>query len=376
MSNRLFRSNSSHSKSVVSSTPQTRLRVPTERAVLHCVVFDQGERVPGPHNFRSALQEVRERNADHVDDETAPPKVPDAFVWLDMSSPDGYQMEDIARAFDIHQLTVEDMVTAHQRPKLERFEDEKVFFVIRPVVYQAHGSVMDINEIIQTEELQILLAKDFIITIRHGNLHALDKLAEHMFGRKELLALGPSGVLWAMTDVIVDDYLAIGGHLEDDVDEMENAIFAPGQSIQIENVYMLKREIIEMRHAIDPLSTALKTLISTNKDLVPKTVRSYFRDVLDHQLLAADKVGSFDERLTSLITAAAAKISMQQNTDMRTISAYAAILAIPTAIAGIYGMNFENMPELTWKYGYFGVLGVMLGVIGILVWFFRKNDWL
>ena len=376
MANRIFRAAGLNSKGTPDRKPASRLRVPTERAILRCVVFDKGERVPGPHSFRSALEQVRRRNAEHAQAAEGQPKVADAFVWLDMESPDQRQMEDIAQAFGIHQLTVEDMVSAHQRPKMERFEDEKVFFVIRPVIYQEHGSVVDTNQIIETEELQVLLAKDFIITIRHGKLQALNNLAEHMVEREDLISLGPSGVLWAMTDVVVDEYLAIGEQLEDDVDEMETVIFAPGQTVQIENVYMLKREIIEMRHAIDPLSVALKMLITTNKDLLPKTVRSYFRDVLDHQMLASDKVGSYDERLSSLINAAAAKISMQQNTDMRTISAYAAILAIPTAIAGIYGMNFENMPELHWQYGYFGVLGVMAAVIAVLVWFFRKNNWL
>ena len=164
--------------------------------------------------------------------------------------------------------------------------------------------------------------------------------------------------------------------LEDRVEIMEDEVFEPNLDSDIEDIYILKREILEMRHAIDPLTPALRSLMNLREDIMPKDVSRYLSDVLDHQLAAADLVSGLDERLSALIDAAAVKIQLQQNQDMRTISAYAAILAVPTALAGIYGMNFDHMPELHWEYGYYYCLLLNLAVILLMWWWFKRKNWL
>ena len=271
---------------------------------------------------------------------------------------------------------MEDALTHRQRPKVE-IHDDHLVFVIRSVHYMPEGTGWDENEKISTGQLLMVLGRNYIITIRMGMDRArLSRLGERVAEEPELIQPGPAGVLWAITDLMVDDYLRTVQQLEDLVEDMEDEVFEPGYVTDIEDIYILKREILEMRHAIDPLTTALRTLMGMRGQLMPKAVRRYLQDVLDHQLVAADMAQGFDERLSALIDAAAVKIQLQQNTDMRTISAYAAILAVPTALAGIYGMNFDHMPELHWEYGYFIVLGVMAVVVAFLVWLLRRNKWL
>lgn len=335
---------------------------PSADAMRDCGVYVDGHRLEGTFDHRSAMEEVRNRG--------------EGFVWLSLSRPDEVQMDAIAEEYGLHELTVEDALTHRQRPKVE-IHDDHLVFVIRSVHYMPEGTGWDENEKISTGQLLMVLGRNYIITIRMGMDRArLSRLGERVAEEPELIQPGPAGVLWAITDLMVDDYLRTVQQLEDLVEDMEDEVFEPGYVTDIEDIYILKREILEMRHAIDPLTTALRTLMGMRGQLMPKAVRRYLQDVLDHQLVAADMAQGFDERLSALIDAAAVKIQLQQNTDMRTISAYAAILAVPTALAGIYGMNFDNMPELHWEYGYFIVLGVMAVVVAFLVWLLRRNKWL
>lgn len=180
---------------------------------------------------------------------------------------------------------------------------------------------------------------------------------------------------YVLLDWIVDDYLHIAEDLEEKVDTMEDEVFTPGSPVHIEPIYMLKRENLEMRHVLDPMTAVLKTLTVT-KGISGKTVRSLYRDILDHHTIAADRIISYDERLSTLLDSAVAKVSLQQNTDMRKISAWAAMAAVPTLIAGVYGMNFDNMPETHWADGYYIVLIVMLSACIGLWLIFRRNKWL
>lgn len=341
------------------SSPGSRLRVPFERAIDHCRVFVEGRRLPGEYVPSSALKEAREH--------------PGGFVWLGLHEPDEAQMERVAEEFGIHPLIVEDAVTAHQRPKVERYDDQ-LFLVVRSIRYSEEEKVRDSREIIETGEVQILIGKDFIITVRHGA--NLPDLSNILIDDPEIYALGPSTLAWRAADYLVDEYSRISDLLGEEVDALEEEVFTPGSRFNVEQIYWYKREILEMRHSTDPLGPALKMLIIDHKDLLPKQVRSYFRDILDHELSVKDQIGGYDERLSALIDASVAKITMQQNTDMRTISAVVGMAAGPTLIAGIYGMNFENMPELKWEYGYFIVLGVIFAFMVIAFFWFRRNDWL
>jgi magnesium transporter len=180
----------------------------------------------------------------------------------------------------------------------------------------------------------------------------------------------------AIADHVVDTYLEVTDLVEYDIDSMEENVFSPTSTTDIEHIYMLKREVVEMRRAVSPLTLALQRMGTDHNDLISKEVRRYMRDVLDHNTQASDRITSYDEVLSSLVQAAVGKVSMQQNIDMRKISAWVAIAAVPTALAGIYGMNFDHMPELHQVWGYPAVLLVMATVCSVLYLTFRRNHWL
>nr|WP_120491318.1 magnesium and cobalt transport protein CorA [Corynebacterium lactis] len=331
-------------------------------ALRDCGVYIGGKRLPGSFDHFTGLAEVR--------------RFGEGFTWLSLSRPNASQMDAIAELYGLDELTVEDALTSRQRPKIE-IHDDHVVFVVRSIHYSPEGLAEDENEIIRSGQLMVVIGQEYVITIRMGMPKSdMLRMSDRIENNTDAIDYGPAGVLWALTDNLVDNYLRIAHQLEDRVEIMEDDVFEPKFDSDIEDVYILKREILEMRHAIEPLTPALRTLMNLREDVVPKEISRYLSDVLDHQLVAADMVAGLDERLSSLIDAAAVKIQLQQNKDMRTISAYAAILAVPTAVAGIYGMNFENMPELSWKYGYFLVVGVMFTIVVFLVWLLRKNKWL
>ncbi len=330
-----------------------------ERTIDHCRVFMNGVRLPGEYIPSSALSEVTEHG--------------NGFVWLGLQEPDAHQMERVAEQFGIHPLIVEDAVTAHQRPKVERYDDQ-LFMVVRSVKFQAEASERNSREIISTGEVQVLIGPQFIITVRHGA--ELPELSGAFEDNPGLVALGPGALAWRVADHLVDEYSRIAALLEQEVDDLEEEVFTPGSRFNIEQIYMYKREILEMRHSTDPLAPALRGLITDHRDILGKQLRSYFRDVLDHEMTVKDQIAGYDERLTALIDASVAKITLRQNTDMRTISAVVGMAAAPTLIAGIYGMNFTNMPELHWKYSYYVVLGLIAFIVALMFWWFRRNDWL
>ena len=330
-----------------------------EDAIERCDVFLGGKLVDRNFDIQSAIEEVEEHG--------------DGYLWLSLISPTTEQMAPVAEALGINSLTVEDIVTAHQRPKLDQMGDY-VFIVAHNVDYDPNPP-SDTSEFITTNEVQMVVGRNFVVTIQHGSQLIGGSVRRRIENSQSLANLGPMTVAYAVIDWLVDDYLYISQRLERKLDAMESEVFTPHTPVRIEPIYMLKREILEMRHALDPLTNVLRTL-TTTKDISRKTLRSYYRDVLDHHITSAERVSGYDERLSSLIDAAVAKVSLQQNTDMRKISAWVAIAAVPTMIAGIYGMNFENMPELSLKYGYYMILAVMVLSCFGLWYVFRKNKWL
>lgn len=341
--------------------PASKIHVPVERAIERCTVYKNGRPVRGRFNHKEALEEVRSSG--------------EGYVWVSLNAPDQQQMVSLSETFGVHELIVEDAVYARQRPKVERYEDQ-LFMVIRSIAYQDIDEVVDTREVISTGEIQMIMGSDFIITIRHAAANVVKDLRRKVEEDPELNALGPAYIAWLVSDILVDSYLSISHELSTEVDELEETVFTPNNDFDIEDIYTLKREILEMRHAIDPLAPALKSLIHQQKDLLPEELRSYYRDVMDHELVAMDLTSQYDERLSSLINAAVAKVQIQQNSDMRKISAVFGLLAIPTAIAGIYGMNFDVMPELHYEYGYPAVLVVMLITIVVVYIYLRRNKWL
>ncbi|WP_067837903.1 magnesium and cobalt transport protein CorA [Nocardia lijiangensis] len=336
-----------------------KVPVPTARAIVDCAVYIDGQRLPGTFTHSAALAEVRERGA--------------GFVWVGLHEPDETQMGDIAQTFGLHSLAVEDAVKAHQRPKLERYDDILVT-VMRTVAYVEH-ELHSVSEIVQTGEILIFTAPDFVVAVRHGEHSGLAGVRRDLEAHPQRLQLGPGAVLHAIADFVVDSYIEVTQAVELDVDVMEEEIFTPRRRIAIEPIYQLKREIVELRRAVKPLAAPLHQLSEPETPL-PKEVRRYLRDVADHHTTVAERINDFDDSLSALIGAALAKTAVQQNTDLRKISAWVAILAVPTMIAGIYGMNFEHMAELRQVWGYPAVLALMATLCGTLWVVFRRIEWL
>ena len=300
------------------------------------------------------------------------------FVWIGLHEPGEAELTALASRFGLHPLAVEDAVHAeHQRPKLDRYEDT-LFSVLKTVRYVHPDEPGSDAEVVQTGEISVFVGRDFVITVRRGSHGGLQELRRSLEADPSRLALGPSAVLHAIMDRIVDDYVAVADTLQLDVDAVETAVFGgAGRSRRdAERIYVLKREVLELRRAVNPLAAPLRTLGERPMRLVAPEIREYFRDVEDHLARVSEQIGSFDELLTTIIQANLAQVTVEQNEDMRRISAWVAILAIPTAVAGIYGMNFTHMPELAWTYGYPLTLAVIVLASLPLTRGFLLNVWL
>ncbi len=341
--------------------PVAPVTAPLSRFLVDCAVYVDGQRLTGPADPDEALAEVRRRR--------------DGFVWMGLHEPDARQMQRVADTFELPALAVEDAVHARQRPKLDRYDDV-LFMVLKTVNYVEHADPAAANEIVETGEVMVFLGPDFVLTVRHGHHSGLAEVRRRLEHDPEQLALGPATVLHAIADQTVDRYLAVTSAMEDDIEAMESRVFAPHTGVTSEQIYLMKREVMELRRAVRPLAAPLRRLAETPTPVVPVEVRQYFRDVDDHLATVSERVSSYDELLTTLVDAALAKITVQQNSDMRRITAWVAIITLPMMIAGVYGMNFEHMPELQWRYGYYAVLGVIVLACGALYRGFRRNGWL
>ncbi len=333
--------------------------------MVDCGVYCDGTRLPGKYTHAAALAKVHEIESEGGE----------AFVWVGLHEPDEHQMTAVADVFGLHELAVEDAVHAHQRPKLERY-DKTLFLVLKTVMYVDHESMAKARQIVETGEVMIFVGPDFVVTVRHGEHGGLAGVRRRLEASPATLKLGPYSVMHAIADSVADTYLDVTDLIETDIDSMEEDIFSPLSQTNIECIYLLKREVVELRRAVSPLATELERIGTQYNDLVNVEIRRYMRDVLDHTIKASDRIASYDELLSSLVQAALGKVAMQQNVDMRKISAWVAIAAVPTAVAGIYGMNFEDMPELDWAWGYHSVLAVMALVCTLLYRTFRRNNWL
>jgi magnesium transporter len=283
----------------------------------------------------------------------------------------------VAAQFGLPALAVEDAIKAHQRPKLEVY-DGVVFVVLKAVRY------VDSHEIVQVEELALFLGEHFVVSVRHGSTMLLTQVRKELDGGKLMSNLhGPTAVLHRAADLVVDQYTEVARAIDDDVAEIEAQVFSEQESDHAERIYKLKREVLEFRRAVLPLVEPMHRLMTGNVPGIDPEAKQYFRDVHDHVLRAADEIERHDRLLSDILQANVARVSVgqsavavRQNEDMRKISAWAAIALVPTAVAGVYGMNFDNMPELKWHYGYYIILGVIAGACLLLYRAFRRNGWL
>jgi magnesium transporter len=322
--------------------------------ILDCAIYEDGRRRDGSVDLHDAYSACRRDGK---------------FAWIGMYEPTEEEFDSLRREFDLHPLAVEDAINAHQRPKLEVFEGV-VFIVLKTARY------VDSEEVVEFGEILIFLGEDYILTVRHGKASALKPVREALESDPELLKHGPGAVLHAIVDRVVDDYSPALEGLGVDIEEVENEVFSQDRTNPAERIYRLKREVLEFNRAAAPLVEPIDRLAKGHYEQVHPEVRAYFRDVNDHLMRVHEQLESYRDLLTSILGANLAQVTVQQNADVRRISAIVAIVAVPTAIAGIYGMNFEHMPELGWTFGYPLVLGVMVILCTLLYRFFRRAGWL
>ncbi|NGN64878.1 magnesium/cobalt transporter CorA [Streptomyces sp. A7024] len=304
---------------------------------------------------------------------------PDAFVWLGLYEPTGEEFDTVTRQVRLHPLAVEDALSAHQRPKLEVYDDT-LYLVLKPVLYHERTDTVEVCEI------SVFIGDSFVITVRHGTANPLGTVRARLEQDPHVLVHGPTAVMYAVSDAVVDNYLDVADDLHNDLEHVEEQVFEPGGGTgnngrnHSQNtaalIYNFKRQALEFRRVTAGLAEPMQRLAGAGVPHVPEGARPFFRDVGDHLTRVTDHVESIDRLVTDVLQAHLAQTGVRQNDDMRRISAYAAMAAAPTVIGSVYGMNFVHMPELKWVWGYPAVLTLMVVVVGLLYRFFKKRGWL
>ncbi|MFF7857599.1 magnesium/cobalt transporter CorA [Streptomyces sp. NPDC007904] len=330
--------------------------------IVDCAIYREGHRSEGPEDFSDALDEARSAGG---------------FVWIGLHEPTADEFDLVTQEFALHPLAVEDALKAHQRPKLEVYDDS-LFAVLKPVEYEPE------SDTVSSGEIMIFLGDSFVVTVRHGEGAPLKAVRSRLEQEPELLGKGPTSVLYAIADATVDHYLDVATELQTDLEELEAEVFSPdggGSRNTASRIYNFKRQILEFRRASGPLAPPMSRLAGvgtagTRVPFVADEARPFFRDVHDHLTRVNESVEGLDRLVSDILSAHLAQMSVRQNDDMRKISAWAAMAAVPTMIAGIYGMNFEHMPELTWVWAYPAVVAVMAVLEVFLYRLFQRRGWL
>jgi magnesium transporter len=323
--------------------------------IIDCAHYRDGERQhEGPLEIERAAELARGPGDD--------------FVWLGLRDPVAEELDRIGAIFGLHELALEDARKAHQRPKLEGY-DTSFFIVLRTARYN------DEREEVEFGEINLFLGSGYAIVVRHGEASDLADARRRVEARPELLREGPGAVAWAVLDKVVDDYMPVVAGIDNDIQEVEEEVFATGHGESTQRIYFLKREVIEFHHAVFPLLAPLEAMERGAYPQIGESLRRFFRDVADHARRVNEQVNAQRELLTSVLEANLALLSVRQNEVVKQISAWAAIIAVPTFIASIYGMNFEHMPELDSRIGYPLALTVMLLAVLVLHRFFRRIGW-
>ena len=321
--------------------------------IVDCAVYEDGCRCAGELAIAEA-GEAAQRDG--------------SFVWLGLYEPSGEEFDSVRREFDLHELAVEDAVNAHQRPKVERYGDT-LLMVLKTVRY------VEDDDDLETGEILLFVNRDFVVTVRHGQSRLHDVRLE-IENRPDLLRYGTGAVLYAIVDRIVDDYEPVVQSVETDIQEVEHDMFSPERTNPAERIYTMEREVLDLHRAIMPLGPAIDRLARGQYDIVHPELRTYFRDIHDHLLRVTGRIEGFRDLLSSALQANLTQAAVRQNEDMRKISAWVAILAVPTGVAAIYGMNFTNIPGLHSRFGYPLVLAVIVVLCAVLYLRFRRSGWL
>ncbi|QPP11087.1 magnesium/cobalt transporter CorA [Streptomyces bathyalis] len=295
-----------------------------------------------------------------------------AFLWIGLHEPTEAEFNLVTSEFGLHPLAVEDALHAHQRPKLEVYADS-LFLVLKPVSYDQDTATLSAGE------LMLFVGDSFVVTVRHGEANPLGAVRERLELEPEVLKHGPTAVMYAISDAIVDQYMEVAADLHVSLDGLEEDVFSPEAQAARDTagrIYNFKRQVLGFRRATGPLSEPLERLMRPGLPFVHEEASPFFRDVSDHLTRVNEQVDGLDRLLSDILNANLAQMSVRQNDNMRKISAWAAMFAVPTAIAGIYGMNFEHMPELHWVWAYPAVLAVIVTACLLLFRVFKRRGWL
>jgi magnesium transporter len=293
-----------------------------------------------------------------------------SLVWIGLHEPTDEEFDAVRREFGLHELAVEDAMKGHQRPKLEVYGGEQLFVVLKTARY-FEPDVLEFGEIL------VLVGPTFVVSVRHGEASPLDGVRDGLEKRPDLLRCGPAAVLHAIMDKVVDDYTPVLQALDVDITELETEVFGAERPAGLtERIYRIKRQVISLHRATAPLTEPLRGLSEGRYMYVNDDLKPYFRDVFDHLTRTVQTADQYRELLNSILQAHLTLVSVAQNEQVRAISAWAAIIAVPTLITGIYGMNFEHMPELRWELGYPAVLLVILTICFSLYRYFKRIQWL
>ena len=337
--------------------------------IVDCAVYVEGRRVSSPGSLTETYDSLREQV--------------DGMAWIGLYRPNEREIASLATEFHLHPLAVEDAIVAHQRPKIERYDDT-LFVVLRPARY------VDETEEVEFGEVHMFVGSDFVLTVRHSEAPDFRAVRRRMESQPELLRRGPEAVLYALLDSVVDGYYPVVAGVGHDIDEIESEIFSGDPRVS-RRIYELSREVTEFQRSTRPLNDILVTLTGGfAKYQIDPELQRYLRDVQDHLTQVCERVEEFRQVLRDMLTVNATLVAQQQNEEMRSlsiasnlqneevkkISAWAAILFAPTLIGTVYGMNFENMPELDASYGYPVALGLMGLTCLTLYLVFKRRGWL
>jgi len=296
----------------------------------------------------------------------------DQFVWIGVHEPDEALLRALQQAFGLHDLAVEDALRAHQRPKLEEY-GESLFVVLRTAQLERRDGRCQVA----LGETHVFVGPRYVLTVRHGPSLSYTEVRTRCESTPSLLRKGPGFVLYALMDFVVDRYFPIVDALEDELEGLEEAIFGGMFSeATTERIYDLKRDLVSLKRAVSPLVEVCNRLVRFDVKLIPEDARLYFRDVYDHVIRINETIDNLRELLTTALEANLSLISVRQNEVMKRLGAWGAIIAVPTLIAGVYGMNFEFMPELHWRWAYPIVGGTMLTACAALYARFKRAGWL
>ena len=321
--------------------------------IVNCAAYAEGKRIA----------DVNLNNVHNVLEEE------DQFVWIGLHEPSEEVLDRVKKEFNLHELAIEDAHSAHQRPKLEQYGNS-IFVVLRTVQ-------MNKQHHIELGETHFFVGDNFIVVVRHGSTVPYSEVRARCESTPENLKKGQGFVLYAVMDFIVDRYFPVIHELELDLEKIEDKVFKQKPTRETtEQIYDLKRELLDVKRAVSPLVDICNRLMRFDIRCISEETRPYFRDVYDHAVRINEMVDNTRELLNSAMEANFSLISISQSEVGKKFAGWAAIIAIPTMVAGFYGMNFEFMPELKWHYGYFYVVGLTLAACATLYYFFKRSGWL